>query len=329
MADEGQHQRALELFREAFALFPEPAYLYDIGVEYQALGRDVEALDAYARFLADPKNTPRGLVNHASELQAELEKRLGAIELRGEPLGAEIDVDDEPRGTTPLRAPMRSKAGVHRLTLRRPGFEPFRAEVQVPEGGSVFVDVPALAPSGPPPAPSPDRKPWLSWSFSLGLGFWTAGPPPDTGPSPAFGLGAGRALAALPGDIEFELGAKIGLTYFSEPRATDTFVSFLVNPRFVRPLGVRLRAFADLGLGLLVLAGVPDNSVLLEPTGGRVTGALTTFELRPSAGAAYALTDGLAIHIAPAFVWNPSPHERFDRAALTRVEIGVGLLGAL
>jgi hypothetical protein len=329
LADQGQHQRALDLFREAYAVYPEPAYLYDIGVECQALGRDVEALDAYARFLADPKTSPRDLVSHASELRAELEKRLGEIQLRGAPPGADVDVDDEPRGTVPLAAPMRANAGAHRVTLRRPGFMPFRADVRVPEGGSVFVDVPELAPSDPALSAGPAPKPWVSWAFSLGLGFWTAGPPPDSGPSPAFALGAGHSLASLPGDIDFELGAKVAFTYFTEPRATDTFLSFLVNPRFTRPFGDRWRAFAELGAGVLVLGGVPDNSVLLEPKGGRVTGALAAFELRPAVGAAYAVTDAIVFHVAPAFVWNPSPNERFDDAALTRVELGIGVGGGL
>lgn len=329
MADQGQHQHALDLFREAYALYPEPAYLYDIGVEYQAMGRDVEALDAYTRFLADPKSTPRGLVSHASELQADLEKRLGTIQLRGAPEAADVDIDDEPRGSVSLREPLRAKAGMHRVIVRRAGFEPFRSEIQVPEGGTVLIDVPALAPAGPSFALGSEQKPWVSWAFSLGVGFWTAGPPPGTGPSPAFGLGAGHSFASLPGDIDFQLGAKIGLTYFGEPGATNTFVSVLANPRLVRPLGDRLRAFADVGIGVLILAGVPDNSVLLEPKGGRVTGALTTFELRPAIGVTYAFTDGISIYIAPAMIWNPSPSERFERASLTRIELAGGLMGEL
>ena len=329
VADEGQHQRALELFREAYALYPEPAYLYDMGVEFQALGRDVEALDAYGRFLRDPRNTPRSLVAHASELQADLEKRLGEIQLRGAPDGAEIDIDDQVRGTAPPREPMRAKPGLHRVVVRRPGYLPFRADVQVPEGGPVLVDVAPLAPAEPAVAAVAESKPWLSWAFSLGAGFWTAGPPDGTGPSPTFALGAGRALAVLPADIEFELGAKVGLTYFSEPTATNTFVSFLANPRFLRSLGDRLRAFADVGVGLLVLSGVPDNSVLLEPKGGRVTGALAAFELRPAVGLTYALADTLSFHIAPGFVWNPSPSERFQHASLTRFELALGLMGEL
>jgi hypothetical protein len=329
VADQGQHERALELFREAYALYPEPAYLYDMGVEFQALGRDVEALDAYGRFLRDPHNTPRSLVTHASELQAELEKRVGEIQLRGAPEGAEIEIDDQPRGTAPPREPMRAKPGLHRVVVRRSGYEPFRTDVQVPEGGPVLVDVGPLAPSEPAFSPSSRPKPWLSWTVSLGAGFWTAGPPEGTGPSPTFSLGGGRVLAALATDLDFELGAKFGLTYFTEPTATNTFVSVLANPRLVRSFGERLRAFADVGIGLLVLSGVPDNSVLLEPAGGRVTGALAAFELRPAVGLTYALTDALSCVVAPAFVWNPSPSERFQHASLTRVELALGLMGDL
>jgi len=329
VADEGQHERALALFHEAYTLFAEPAYLYDMGVEYQALGRDVEALDAYARFLRDPGNTPQELVTHASELQAELEKRLGKIHLRGAPEGGEIDIDDQPRGTASAREPLRVKPGAHRITVRQTGFEPFRSDVQVPEGGAAVVDVLPLAPIDRAPFFGSGRKAWLSWAFSLGPGFWTAGPPDGTGPSPAFALGAGHTLAALPGDIDFQLGAKIGFTYFSEPAATNTFLSILVNPRLMRSLSDRLGAFAEVGMGLLVLSGVPDNSVLLEPKGGRVTGALGTAELRPAIGLTYAVANALALHMAPTLVWNPRPSERFQHASLMRIEIALGLSGEL
>jgi hypothetical protein len=329
VADEGQHQRALELFREAYALYPEPAYLYDMGVEYQALGREVEALDAYGRFLRDPRNTPRSLVVHASELQAELEKRLGEIQLRGAPDGAEIDIDDQPRGTAPPGERMRARPGLHRVVVRRPGYAPFQADVNVPEGGPVLVDVAPLAPVEPAALVGSEQKPWLTWAFSLGAAFWTAGPPDGTGPSPTFALGAGRTLAVLPADIDFELGAKFGLTYFSEPTSTNTFLSILANPRLSRTIGDRLRAFADLGVGLVVLSGVPDNSVLLEPKGGRVTGALAAFELRPAVGVMYVLGGTLSLQVTPAFSWIPSPSERFAHASVTRVELTFGLVGEL
>jgi len=329
VADQGEHQRAFELFREAYALYPEPAYLYDMGVECQALGRDVEAFDAYTRFLADPRNTPPGLVTHATELQAELEKRLGRIHLRGAPEGAEIDIDEQPHSNGPSHGPARAKAGIHRVVVRRHGFEPFRTDIRVPEGGAVLVDVPELTPTDPSSSLRSEGKPWLSWAFSLGAGFWTAGPPKGTGPSPAFGIAAGRSLASLPGEIDFQLGAKLGLTYFTEPGASSTLVSVLANPRLVRSLGDRLGVFGEAGVGLLVLAGVPDNSVLLEANGGRVTGALTTFELRPAVGLAYALSDRISLHIAPAFIWNPSPSDRFRHASLTRLELALGLMGEL
>ena len=330
IADEGQHARALELFQEAYALYPEPAYLYDMGVEFQALGRDVEALDAYRRFLADPKGTPRSLVTHASELLADLDKRLGEIQLRGAPDGAEIAIDDEPRGAAPAREPLRAKPGAHRVLLRRAGFEPFRADVQVPEGGAAVVDVGVFSPSetAGPLATAP-RATTIAWSLAGGLGFWTAGPPSGTDPSPTFSLAAGHPILTLGGGVDLQLGGKVAFTYFSEPLGTNSFVSLLANARFVKPIAARIAAFADVGAGVLILAGVPDGSSLFGANGGRPTGALSTFELRPALGGSYAIADGLAFHIAPAFVWNPSPSERFTSSSLTRFEVGIGLLGEL
>jgi hypothetical protein len=328
LADEGQHERAIELFREAYAIYPEPAYLYDMGVELQALGRDAQALDAYRRFLADPRNTPRTLVSHASDLQAELEKKLGEVQLRGAPDGAEIAIDDEPRGTAPLRERMRASPGRHRLFVRQLGYEPFQTDIDVPQGGTVAVDVPAIAtPTAPVGTAETTQLPFLTWSVAAGAGFWTAGPPPGSGPSPAFSLGVARPLVVLPGDVAFELGAKLGFTYVTEPAATDTFLSVLVNARAAKMLNRRWRAFADIGAGLLVLGGLPQNSKLLERAGGRVTGALSAFELRPAIGASYAFADDFAIYIAPALIWNPSPSERFADASLTRFEVGFGVMG--
>jgi hypothetical protein len=200
----------------------------------------------------------------------------------------------------------------------------------VPEGAAVIVDVVPLTPLELPIATvAPEQKPWLSWDAALGAGFWTAGPPSNTGPSPTFAIGAGHVLASLPSEFDVQAGVKIGFTYLSEPGATDTFVSIVANPRLQKKLSDRVRAFADLGIGLLVLSGVPDQSFLLVESGGRVTGALVTFELRPALGVNVALSDTFSLIGGPSFVWNPSPSDRFQSSSLTRVELTLGVRGDL
>jgi len=133
----------------------------------------------------------------------------------------------------------------------------------------------------------------------------------------------------MPGQFQFRLGAKVGLTFFKDVHGADTFLSVLVDPALVKRFTARLHGFVELGVGLLVLSGVPDDSVLLEAKGGRVTGALSTFELRPSLGLAYTIREPLSIYMAPAFVWNPTPNERFEHPSLTRVEMVFGIIGQL
>src|SRR5690606_19176059 len=51
------------------------------------------------------------------------------VSVTSEPAGAQLFVDGEPRGTTPLKAEI--MAGTHPVELRLEGFKPWRTDVQV------------------------------------------------------------------------------------------------------------------------------------------------------------------------------------------------------
>ena len=272
LADAGDHERALLLFREAHALYQEPAYLYDIAVECQTLGRDAEALEAYDQFLGAPRDTPPEFVTRATEQREEIKKRLA------------------------LRV--------------------------------------ATAPPAPSVAEPPEERfTWsarpLALSFSTGVGIWTSDVRGGAKPSVSAVVGAGYLVTTLPGELDVRLGAKVGVSYFTEPNATPIFLSVLGNASVSKLLTDRLSLFAELGVGALVLSGAPDHSVFFVPSGGRVSGTLSTFELRPGAGVAYALSETLALHLSPSYVWNPKPAERFEHNAIARVEVLIGVSGQL
>src|SRR5262249_37334615 len=140
LADKGQHDKALALFKEAYDLLQEPGYLYNIGIEYQALGRDVDAYDAFERFLKDVQKIPPEFIADANQQQRELRKRLGELEVRCTQEGARIFVDDRDSAQTPTDAPIRVSAGAHRLSVRKDGFETFQASINVAGGAKVKVE---------------------------------------------------------------------------------------------------------------------------------------------------------------------------------------------
>jgi hypothetical protein len=359
LADSGHHDRALALFREAYAINQEPGYLYNIGIEYQALGRDVEAFNTFDRFLRDVQKIPPEFIADANQQQRELRKRIGELEIRCTQEGARVTVDDREPQRTPLDEAVRVQAGSHRVTIQKDGFEPFQQAVSVTGGNKVRIEAlmrpipvkgalaaasattvepvtstnPGLRDASEPATSGDvtsrdDKRPPLYVSASAGAAFWIAGVPGSPEPAAAFTLGAGYRIAEIARGFDFRLGAKFGLSFLSEPANTDLFISALVNPMLTLDLiPNRLFAFVEVGAGVLVISGVEPGSVLLRTGEARnVSGALSTFELRPSIGAAYALHRSFSIFFAPSFTYSPSPDPVFAEKSLSRVEIAGGAM---
>lgn len=83
----------------------------------------------------------------------EPERYRGSIELETSVVGAEVLLDGERVGVTPLVGPLSDlPAGEHRLLVRKPGHLPHEGRVRVPVGRSVRVaaELPALAFVEPP-----------------------------------------------------------------------------------------------------------------------------------------------------------------------------------
>lgn len=106
----------------------------------------------------------------------------GTLTVRSDPPGAEVLVDGEPAGTTPLELPI--AAGEHSIVLRLPGHVDEQRRVVVEAGETSAVEVPLVA-SAPAEDAKPDRSALLrplGWA-SIGVG--------------AAALGSGIALLVL------------------------------------------------------------------------------------------------------------------------------------
>jgi hypothetical protein len=85
---------ALAVFKDAYARFPSDRILLNIGTTLIKLDRPAEAANAYQQYLdssdADPAKKPE-----AQRTLADLDKRVGIVELTVEPIDAEIQVGGE------------------------------------------------------------------------------------------------------------------------------------------------------------------------------------------------------------------------------------------
>lgn len=107
---------AAEAFAEAYRLSPAFVVLYNIGQVNVALGKAVEAVDAYEQYLKEGASTiaPELRRKVEGEIQQQL-ARIGTVLVRTSPEQAEIRLDGRVIGKTPLAQPVRVTAGPHTI----------------------------------------------------------------------------------------------------------------------------------------------------------------------------------------------------------------------
>src|SRR5206468_7323218 len=86
----GDYTGALEKFQDAYATVPSPKLLFNIGQAERDLGRTVDAIQAFEKFLADaPDASPKTIAEARGEV-ADLQKKVGRLQILCETTGATI-----------------------------------------------------------------------------------------------------------------------------------------------------------------------------------------------------------------------------------------------
>lgn len=88
--EDGNFARAAALFGEAFALHPEPAYLFNRGLSFARLGRPAAAAAVFERFHTTFPGSPR---------KAEVDRELAAARSATEKRGAKVEIGTKVDGT--------------------------------------------------------------------------------------------------------------------------------------------------------------------------------------------------------------------------------------
>jgi tetratricopeptide (TPR) repeat protein len=169
--ERGEYGDALGRLNQAYALFPSRLILFNFGQVNRALLRDVEAIDAFERFLSEgPDNNP-DLRREAELNLIELSRRVGMIEIGADVDRAEVHVDGTFVGTTPLKQRVRVVPGRH-LILVQPADDaiPFVGRVEVAAGETARVQTkigrptPPMITAAPTPPPTPIYRKWWLWT---------------------------------------------------------------------------------------------------------------------------------------------------------------------
>lgn len=153
---EADYRGALTEFKRAYELAPNPLVLYNIGQSQFQLRNYSAALSTFERYLAEAgANAP-----HEKEVEqsvATLKTRVGRVDIESN-LPADVQIDDEPVGKTPL-AKLLVSVGKHRIVATHEGSPPQERTIEVAAGDALPVKFSFDASAKPTPGPTAPLSP--------------------------------------------------------------------------------------------------------------------------------------------------------------------------
>jgi hypothetical protein len=141
---ETDYRAALVEFKRAYALAPNVAVLYNVGEAEFQLQDYAGALTTFERYLSESGASDA----HRAEVEGSVEvlrARVGHLTIATSPPGAEVTVDDQSVGRTPLERPVLVSIGHRRVVATIPGRQPSTRYVDVAADDNVTVNM-QLAP---------------------------------------------------------------------------------------------------------------------------------------------------------------------------------------
>jgi len=156
-------QAALDKFKASNHAFPWAGLQYNIGQANLKLGRVVEALAAFERFLAEGAgDAPPDRLKQAKKQIALLRARVGRVQIDA-PAGTKVKIDGVEKGEAPLDS-LVVVAGLHKITFDIPGRGSLEKIAMVRARETVTVEPPP-----PPPPPPPFYRRWPFWGAVGGV----------------------------------------------------------------------------------------------------------------------------------------------------------------
>jgi tetratricopeptide (TPR) repeat protein len=145
---EGNLSAALIEFRAAYDLVPSYKVLYNIGQVHFQLRDYARALEAFERYLEDGgADVPGPRRAEVAEHIATLRARVSQVTILVN-VAAQIAIDDEVVGTSPLSKPVLLGAGRHKISAVKEGYAPLTRDVDVAGARDerIALDLVAIAP---------------------------------------------------------------------------------------------------------------------------------------------------------------------------------------
>ncbi len=277
--EKGDYAGALENFNAAYAAYPSPKLLFNIGQADRDLSRPVEALDAFEKFLAADTDAAPGTTADARKSVAELQGKLGQIRIDCEKAGVEVSVDGKSVGLTPLPEPIWATPGHHQLTARQASAAVAIETVDV-TAGSVQAVLLLLHPLAVPMAAKPMRPLKAAQNFDLETtplssettaGWWLGRKWTWVAAGGAALVGAGAITAGLTMQSKFDsLDKSCGSATVNRPGCSESDIAAVRSREITANILWGVAGAAAVTAGVLFY--VEGRPVSVSPLAGGPTG---------------------------------------------------------
>jgi len=137
---------ALGKYEQAYEVSHDPRLLFNMAIcerDLHAYARMQGLLLRYEREAGDTLN-PEQRADIAAALAA-IHSLVGTVKLAVNEVGADVSVDGERIGVTPLAAPFTVDTGVHAIRVTKPGFDAAEQNIDVPGGDQETVAITFVA----------------------------------------------------------------------------------------------------------------------------------------------------------------------------------------
>lgn len=288
-AREGQWETARVALLLAFTQKRDAKTAANLGLVELVAGKPRDAAEHLSFFLREARDINTQDRQVTEELLTKAKTKIGTVTIRVNTQGAEVLVDGQRVGTSPLTRSVFLEPGNRKLEAKKEGFSSSREEVAVAASSAPVVTLKLSPVQTPPlvPAPKPDQAHdappntgtprWRTWGIVGGAGLAAVG----TG----IGIGFSIAANAKNVDAQEKKDLLVSKTPIEKPicpnQATDSLCGEMAKHANARDTyrNVAIAGFAAGGVGI---AGALFSALWKPSRPGRGAGKEVTFSIVPS-----------------------------------------------
>jgi hypothetical protein len=139
--DAGNYEAARVAFRQAYALKPHPSVLRNLGQAELRTGRYLDAARHLSTFVRDTAFGTAPERDAAAKSLAQAETRVGRVLVHVDVAGADITVDGELAGRSPISDPFYAEPGDRVIRIQKEGYVPYEKTHVVEAGRAMQLQV--------------------------------------------------------------------------------------------------------------------------------------------------------------------------------------------